>query len=613
MPKNKRDREWKERLARQLQVDEPPQGYFQAVQNAFDSLPEELPVKARPWRGFARACAALAACAVLVAAGAFGLNRAAPGVAESLPGVGQLFQRLNGESPSPSPVPEESRLEETSPQDVAPFQPVSVRNDAEATGASLTVENAWCDGLYLHLSLSLEMADPLWQNEDYLSTQEIPYQEETETALLVVDGENAAFSSLAADRLFTRVAGDTGGKALFTAEWVAALPQPAEDRQQLSVDVSLPFLTGLESGDGGAPLSSLPGYDLAFFVTVDASRTFVWNQDGTQPAVGDNGVALSQWESSTTAARAVVEAPFFGRASYALLTTSQGEALESAALPLGIYPQLTTPDGQVVEEAGAALYDPDSEGPYALELYWQAPPVDVPYLVLTFYEYPPLSSTSYNYIRNNRVTAEFTIDLETGTIAPSQHYLAAGREKLELLESQGEDRSPALENGFICAEPSRDSDGVTVTLYSPETEYRSLAVYCYSGDTLVCAAYSQPEEAYNAATPEGVPYYADGSSTYREDTVGPPYTAPGTAYKRMVFTAYNGDGADITRLSLVDMATGQVLVEDIDKTFRAQFDQVFGTRLQEQAALEEAAQSQNPNASPQPLDAAGEAPGEASP
>ena len=92
----KRDKRFKRHLAQQLQVEQPPQTYLQAVQDAFDSLPDELPVKSRPLRTFARACATLAACAVLVAAGAFGLNRANPGLMESLPGVGQLFQQLNG-------------------------------------------------------------------------------------------------------------------------------------------------------------------------------------------------------------------------------------------------------------------------------------------------------------------------------------------------------------------------------------------------------------------------------------------------------------------------------------------------------------------------------------
>ena len=128
----KRDKRFKRHLAQQLQVEQPPQSYLQAVQDAFDSLPDELPVKARPLRTFGRACATLAACAVLVAAGAFGLNRANPGLMESLPGVGQLFQQLNGtvdlpqetenhSLPTPTPIPQDpSQLEEQQGEERSP-------------------------------------------------------------------------------------------------------------------------------------------------------------------------------------------------------------------------------------------------------------------------------------------------------------------------------------------------------------------------------------------------------------------------------------------------------------------------------------------------------------
>ena len=51
----KRDKRFKRHLAQQLQVEQPPKSYLQAVQDAFDSLPDELPVKARPLRTFGRA------------------------------------------------------------------------------------------------------------------------------------------------------------------------------------------------------------------------------------------------------------------------------------------------------------------------------------------------------------------------------------------------------------------------------------------------------------------------------------------------------------------------------------------------------------------------------
>ena len=51
----------------------------------------------------------------------------------------------------------------------------------------------------------------------------------------------------------------------------------------------------------------------------------------------------------------------------------------------------------------------------------------------------------------NRVTAEFTFDLDQGAVYPSQNYLAQGREKLDVLTSAQLDRIPAGgENGYIC-------------------------------------------------------------------------------------------------------------------------------------------------------------------
>ena len=88
-----RDKAFRQRLAQKLEVEQPPESYFQAVQSAFASLPDELPVKARPiHQRVLRTCAALAACCAVVVAGAFGLNQVSPQLMESMPGIGQIFQ-----------------------------------------------------------------------------------------------------------------------------------------------------------------------------------------------------------------------------------------------------------------------------------------------------------------------------------------------------------------------------------------------------------------------------------------------------------------------------------------------------------------------------------------
>lgn len=432
----KRDKRFKRHLAQQFQVEQPPQSYLQAVQDAFDSLPDELPVKARPLRTFARACATLAACAVLVAAGAFGLNRANPGLMESLPGVGQLFQQLNG-----------------------------------------TVD----------------------------------------------------------------------------------LPQETENH-------SLPTPTPIPQ---------------------DPSQ--LEEQQAEEPPVEDNGVSLQWVESTPTNLRFSVEVPFFGRMSYTMLTPAEEADFATSAAPLGIYPLLSTPEGDLLQDSSVewspnSLEDVYYAGPYTGVGTFNAPAEDVPYVVLTLYEYPPYSTEEGATIANNRVVAEFTIDLETRQVYASQHYRDQGLEKLSLANSLKEDRTPTPVNGYICADPSLYGDPLQVALFTPDLDYHPVAVYCYSGDALVCIAYSHPQNEYNSYEETGdgteLAYYEDENGSYRADIIASPTIQGGQTYKRMQFRVYNTAGIEFTRLELVDVETGQVLIEDIQRAYYHQADEVFGTQLE---------------------------------
>ena len=112
----KRDKRFRKHLEQEFQVDTPPASYFQAVQDALDQLPDELPVKVRPLhQRVLRTCVALAACLVLVVGAAYGVNLVNPVLMESMPGVGQIFQELNHrEEQNPSPTPE---VESSIPQE----------------------------------------------------------------------------------------------------------------------------------------------------------------------------------------------------------------------------------------------------------------------------------------------------------------------------------------------------------------------------------------------------------------------------------------------------------------------------------------------------------------
>ena len=215
---------------------------------------------------------------------------------------------------------------------------------------------------------------------------------------------------------------------------------------------------------------------------------------------------------------------------------------------------------------------------------FNAPAEDVPYVVLTLYEYPPYSTEEGATIANNRVVAEFTIDLETRQVYASQHYRDQGLEKLSLANSLKEDRTPTPVNGYICAKPSLYGDPLRVALFTPDLDYHPVAVYCYSGDTLVCIAYSHPQNEYNsyeeASDGTELAYYEDENGSYRADIIASPTIQGGQTYKRMQFRVYNTAGIEFTRLELVDVETGQVLIEDIQRAYYHQADEVFGTQLE---------------------------------
>ena len=75
-------------------------------------------------------------------------------------------------------------------------------------------------------------------------------------------------------------------------------------------------------------------------------------------------------------------------------------------------------------------------------------------------------------------------------------------------------------------------------------------------------------------------YYEDENGSYRADIIASPTIQGGQTYKRMQFRVYNTAGIEFTRLELVDVETGQVLIEDIQRAYYHQADEVFGTQLE---------------------------------
>ena len=351
-----RDKAFRQRLAQKLEVEQPPESYFQAVQSALASLPDELPVKARPiHQRVLRTCAALAACCAVVVAGAFGLNQVSPQLMESMPGIGQIFQDFNeGREPpvpTPSPTPPsetESQLEQQEvQQDVPPFEPISVPSN---TGVGeLTIQNAWSDGLYLHLELELAAEgipfDTAYANS--ISPCDDPYVEGTDTSHLWVnnlEAEKIATLENGLGFFWTGESTDGGATPIYAGEWVYRLPQSAAQGPDLSVSLEVPLLYTRYDGTDTYALLDM-SFQADFSVTMDTRRTLIWKN-----AVEDNGVTLEQARVSPTCVTATVQVSNFGSLNSTLLAPLEQLVSGSDRMPLGIYGQLTTPDGTVLAE-----------------------------------------------------------------------------------------------------------------------------------------------------------------------------------------------------------------------------------------------------------------------
>ena len=603
-----RDKAFRQRLAQKLEVEQPPESYFQAVQSAFASLPDELPVKARPiHQRVLRTCAALAACCAVVVAGAFGLNQVSPQLMESMPGIGQIFQDFNeGREPpvpTPSPTPPsetESQLEQQEvQQEVPPFEPLSFPSDIGV--GELTIQNAWSDGLYLHLELELAAEgmpfDPVYASSisRSISPCDDPYVEGTDTSHLWInnlEAEKIATIENGLGFVWTGESTDGGATPIYAGEWVYRLPQNAAQGPDLSVSLEVPLLyTRYDDTDTYALLDM--SFQADFSVTMDTRRTLIWKN-----AVEDNGVTLEQARVSPTCVTATVQVSNFGSLNSTLLAPVEQLVSGSDRMPLGIYGQLTTPDGTVLAECDSRYLESETllgssspgtvleDGSTSGTMVFDGIPAGESQVILTLYEYPTGIADAYgaDTPMKNRVTAEFTFDLNQGAVYPSQNYLAQGREKLNVLTSAQLDRIPAGENGYICQIPDNSGGTVEITLFTQDLDYRGVTLYWYDGDQIMSMYPSVPSSSYNKFD-ESYPYYQGDYYTYGEVGLDPAYTN-GKTYKALYFRLENTGSMNLTssatRFALIDNNTGEVLVEDVMRSALGNFDQIFGTSLEEQ-------------------------------
>ena len=385
---------------------------------------------------------------------------------------------------------------------------------------------------------------------------------------------------------------DGGATPIYAGEWVYRLPQNAAQGPDLSVSLEVPLLyTRYDDTDTYALLDM--SFQADFSVTMDTRRTLIWKN-----AVEDNGVTLEQARVSPTCVTATVQVSNFGSLNSTLLAPVEQLVSGSDRMPLGIYGQLTTPDGTVLAECDSRYLENETllgssspgtvleDGSTSGTMVFDGIPTGESQVILTLYEYPTGIADAYGAATpmKNRVTAEFTFDLDQGAVYPSQNYLAQGREKLDVLTSAQLDRIPAGENGYICQIPDNSGGTVEITLFTQDLDYRGVTLYWYNGDQIMSMYPSVPSSSYNKFD-ESYPYYQGDYYTYGEVGLDPDYTN-GKTYKALYFRLENTGSMNLTssatRFALIDNNTGEVLVEDVMRSALGNFDQIFGTSLEEQ-------------------------------
>ena len=301
-------------LRRELDIAAVPLVIDNKLRQVYAELPEELP-KAKAWkRPLQRAVGVFAALAI-VCGGLLGLNAANPAFAESIPGLGSLFALMNDHTMHP--MGSHVGTYEGS------VEKLDLTADAPAdTDYGLTLDEAFCDGNYVYLTLQLTGPEEAEQYDHY-----VMYLPNEEGTRLTVNGQET--------ELFT-----TGGQTLPDGDYAFALvyelAAPAQDGEELSAALTVPGLYGVYSVDESKSkdwrYDQVGGeFTADFTVTADTSQ----NQS-QELSAEDNGVKLYGVKTTPGYLLVDMEIPFWGRTGD--LTASGGGILG--------YAELFTQDGQ---------------------------------------------------------------------------------------------------------------------------------------------------------------------------------------------------------------------------------------------------------------------------
>ncbi len=545
-------------LRRELDIAAVPLVIDNKLRQVYAELPEELP-KSKTWlRPLQRAAGVFAALAI-VCGGLLGLNAANPAFAESIPGLGSLFALMNDHTMHPMGSHVGTYAESLDlALDLAATPSVE-------TDYGLTLDEAFCDGNYVYLTLQLTGPE---EAEKYESLS-LSCDGQSDFRLLV-DGTEA--------ELFT-----TGGQAMEDGTEAIALvyqlAAPAEDGQALSARLEVGSLYGVypeDSKSGGWQYDTLEvGFTADFTLTADTSQ----NQS-QELSAQDNGVKLYGIEATPGYLLVDMEIPFWGRTGD--LTASSG--------PILGYAELFTQDGQKLGHNSLLedydfVNESDAEsirGTWAFD----GPPEQTDTVILRITDRSPDSAYAADMDRERVVFAEFAINWKTGEARPSDTYLDEGLDKVDTEKFKASWGAADFTGGFLVSNIGHTFDSwhgdinttwvCTVNLTS-EVEYQPIELRYYAGDRLLGTVQAAPKSEFNETAVN--PMLGDENFFYRgEDGFYGSIEKDGGGYN-LFFALYYPedcigatqfrerdlkDGCMVDRIEVVNTETGQVLLDDLE-------------------------------------------------
>ena len=554
--KDKLSMEQAEELRRALDLTQVPDAVNRKLRQVYAELPEEVPHKSR-WREPLLKAAGVFAALAVVCGGLLGLNAANPALAESIPGLGSLFALMNDHTMHPMGSHVGTYVDHVEELDLTADAPAD-------TDYSLTLDEAFCDGNYVYLTL--RVAGP--EEAEQYESLNLMCDGKSDFRLLV-DGEEAELFTIGSQTL------EDGTEAFAL---VHELASPVENGQEVSARLEVGSLYGLyppdDSKSGGWQYDTLEvGFTADFTVTADTSQN-----RSEELSAEDNGVKLYGIKTTPGYLLVDMEIPFWGRT---------GDPTASGGGILG-YAQLFTQDGQELHH-NSQLNDYDFENESDAESIrgtwaFDGPPEQTDTVILRILDRVPDSYYS-GAPEQPVVFAEFAINWKTGEARPSDTYLDEGLDKVDTEEFQASWGPADFTGGYLVSDILNiqdmwhgTDDWICMVQLWADVEYQPIELRYYNGERLLGTVKAAPESAYNDNTlADGVPAYRGEDGFFLGGKVTNPDLAQEAEYELIFCLLYPEDCLEETeygvqldiskaadRIQLVNSETGQVLLDDLE-------------------------------------------------